>query len=698
MKKKGFCGLCPHKCPVIATVEEGVLVKIEPDKECPGGRVCPRGAFAPQIVYSEKRIKKPLIRCGKKGKGEFREATWEEALKVAAEGFMRVKESYGANSLVSYVGSSGREESTLRCFTGDTPFFKNLGSPNDMGCGSICNISSNRMTPVFTYGVPTTNLFQDILNSDVVFVWGKNSKTDSGPLTTLERIQEMKSRGGKVVVIDPRGEGMAELADLWIPIVPGTDGALATAMLKIIVEERKYDQEFVRDFTEGFEEFAKYLNNVSVEEMSGYCCVSVAQIYELVNLFCSTTKISLVSYTGLEYQLSGVQNNRAIQILWAITGKVDVPGGICIKTKHNPTLALLHEEDVASAIGAKEFPLFSRTIGKGQFVKVPQAVLEDAPYPVRGMLICGASPAITYPDQELWHEVYKKLDCLVVLERFMSEEAKYADVIFPSTTYFEDLSVISVPGGVRLRDRIINPVGEAKSDVFILQGIAEYMGFGDKYPKNDEELLLWMCKGKEKLLEQLKENEYGVVHKEKITYQKYKTGELREDGKPGFPTPSGKFEISSTYIRECGYTPYPEYKDIRSITEMGSQEEYPLIMTTAARSGLRFGSFGPVIKEIAEKESAPTVDINKEDATRYNVVDGEEVFVETVFGKETFKVRICKMATGSIHIAGGSGSSFMEGEWRKCNVNRLCSMSYSDPLSGFLTFKSVPCKIVKKKY
>lgn len=125
----------------------------------------------------------------------------------------------------------------------------------------------------------------------------------------------------------------------------------------------------------------------------------------------------------------------------------------------------------------------------------------------RGLLICGASPAIMYPNQQLWHEVYEKLECFVVLERYMSEDAKYADIILPSTTFYEYESIVNIRDGMRLRKQMIEPLGEAKADVFILQGIAENMGFGDVYPKTKEELLLWMCKGDKELLENLIRNE-----------------------------------------------------------------------------------------------------------------------------------------------------------------------------------------------
>lgn len=697
MQKKGLCGICPDKCSVVVTIENEKIIKVAPDKDSPGGRVCPRGALAPEIIYSEKRVTKPLVRNGEKGSGKFREATWEEALQIIADSFIKIIDTYSPDALVSYVGTSGREDATMRLVMGPNSFFKSIGGHNDMSCGCTCNVSAYMMTPLLTYGVPQMKLGMDFENSEVIFIWGKNSKTDSGPLTALKAVEAAKARGAKIIVIDPRGEGMAELADLWVPILPGSDGALALAMLKIIVEEGRYNQDFVKNYTKGFDEFAAYLNTITIREMSEYCGISSEQIRQITDIFCSTTKISLISYTGLEYQLSGLQNNRAIQTLFAITGKIDVPGGICIMTENNPTIPLMPMEAVAAAVGAKDFPLYSRMTGCGQFCKIPDAVLRDNPYPVRGMIVCAASPILTYPDQKLWEEVYKKLDCLVVLERFMSEDAKYADVILPSTTYYEDEAPVSVPGGMRLRRRMIEPVGESKSDIFIFQAIAEKMGFGDKLPKNDEELLLWMCNGNTEMAEALKENEYGVVKKPEFKYEKYKTDALRADGQPGFPTPSGKFEISSTYIKECGYTPYPEYVDIRTIKEMGSKEEYPILMTTGARSVLRFSTFGPVLPEIASREVPPRIEICQEDADAFGVADGDLAELETAFGKDNFYVRVCPMAKGSIHVATGAGSSYMEGEWKKYNVNAICSMKYSDPLTGFLTHKSVPCRIKKVK-
>lgn len=703
MKKKGICGICPDKCWIEATIEDGKIVKVEPDKESPLGRICPRGALSPKIIYSDKRILRPLIRSGERGSGKFREAAWEEAVDYAAENFLKIKEKHGAQALVSYVGTSGREESTMYAFSGREAsaaasrmrkkgFFENLGSPNDMTCGSTCFTAANVLAPVSTCGVP--QLFQkaDIENTELIFVWGKNPKTDSGALKIYDKIKNAQKRGAKLIVIDPRKDGAGQDADWWIPIIPGTDGALAIAMLKYIIENELYDKEFVENWTRGFLEFAQYLKTVSIKRMSAYCGISVDNIKKLTDLFCSTRKAIYFMYTGIEYQLSAVQNCRAVHILWGLTGKLDVEGGMYFNKDKLDVHPLSSVKKNPERIGEKEFPFFTKILDMGQFVEVPKAVLNGEPYDVRGLYIAAASPMTTYPDYNLWKEVYNKLDFIAVNERFMSEDARYADVIFPATTYYENESIVGSPMGLVIREKMIEPVGEAKNDIHILKALADRMGFGEVYPgENDEETLRWMANGNDALIKKLKSKE--PLSAKPHIYKKYEKGILRADGEKGFPTPSGKFEISSSYIEMCGYTGYPIYKDIRDIMELGSVEEYPLVMTTGARSSIRFASFGPNIPEIAKAEPFPTVDISIKDAKEYGIRQGQLTEVKTVFGRKVYRANICEMASGCIHIPFGGGSTYMPKEWHEGNINEICSMNYHDELSGYLLYKSMPCQI-----
>lgn len=688
MKVKGVCGMCHNKCDIVAEIVNGRLTSVAADPDSPRGRVCARGRLSPEIIYSDQRILHPLIRDGAKGEGKFRQSSWDEALDLIARRFGEIMDAYGAKGLASYYGGSGLEDSMCD----NTAFFAHFGSPNDMGPGSICNTSSNTITPATTFGVPKSMLASDVENSDTVFIWGKNSMTDSGPLTDLKAVRAAKDRGAFIVVIDPCKKGMGELADLWIPVIPGSDGALAMAMTKEIIRRGLYDADFVRDYTRGFAEYRAYLDTLSMERLSAFCGISLEMIGRLVECFTATSKISLISYTGLEYQLSGVQNNRAIQILWAITGKVDAEGGIYMDARGVETRELYRQGEIP-AVGAREYPAFYALNGTGQFIEFPKAVLRGEPYPVRGLMIRAASPTISYPTKALWKEVYEHLDFLVVLDRFMTEDARYADVILPATTLFENDSYCRYPGGMRLRKRLIEPVGEAKADLFIYQAIAARMGKPDAFPKNAEELYARAFCGKEDLLSQLRAHPEGVAFPRERVYRKYEKGLLRADGQKGFPTPSGKFEISSTVLEQFGYSGFPVYRDVSEEPEL--KGGFPFVMTSGNRSPHRYSAFGPNIPALAALDPYPTMDISPEDAARLDIQEGDWAAVETAFGKMKFHARITGMAPGTIHVFSSGGNTYHSEGWRNSNVNDINSPDFRDEISGFVAFKAVPCAVTK---
>ena len=298
---------------------------------------------------------------------------------------------------------------------------------------------------------------------------------------------------------------------------------------------------------------------------------------------------------------------------------------------------------------------------------------------------------MSFPDSKSWREAYKKLDCLIVLDRYFTEDARYADVVFPACSLFEVPKAVPGPEGPHIVEPLIEPVGESKNDVLIMGTIAKKLGFGDKLPQTEEELRSWLLSGTAPYA-----GDFGASadQKKEKHYKKYETGELRADGKPGFPTPSGKLEICSTILEENGFVPYPEYKDVRSIPELAGKE-YPFTMTSGARSNNRMGVFGANLDKIAEIEPYPFVDINAEDAKEIGIEDGDMVKVITPFADGTFKAKIRGIARHAIHIPHGGGSAYMAEPWKNGNVNDLCSLDYADPMTGFVLIKSVPCRVEK---
>jgi len=688
-----ICGMCQGGCQVNVTVEDGKITKVQPDKSSPKGRLCVRGALTPEILYSSDRLTYPLIRGGEKGEGKFRRASWDEAFEYAVDLLKKTMEQYGVQSLASYLGRGvlGTPVGRILLNIKADSLMKRLGSPNVFSASSICNIASSTVTPAMTLGMGTRLMIQDVPNSDYIFAWGKNSTTDDGPQMALKSIKAAKEKGAKLIVIDPRESGIGELADLWIPIIPGSDGALALAMLKLIIDNERYDKEFVQEYTIGFDEFKEYLDSLTLEQLSTWCGVSIEKIQEITDIFCSTEKISLISYTGLEYQFSAIQNNRAIFTLWAITGKLDVEGGIYLNAKAVSTLQLRNLPTENKPVGIDEFPLFYKFSGEGQFCRFPKAVLDDEPYPMRALILAGGSPVLTFPNSSKWREVYKKLECLIVLDRYMTEDARFADVVFPASTLFETYKpVMGADGKIALIEPVIAPVGECRDDALILAGIAKKLGVGEDYPETDEEFRNWLCE----TLPPYAGDFVGGNNNQPRVYKKYKTGNLRADGQPGFPTPSGKFEICSTILKENGFTPYPEYKDIRSIPEL-NRPEFPFTMTTGARSTHRMGVFGANIPGVAKVEPYPLMDISAKDAEELGIADDEWAKVTTPFGEGTFKAHVCGMAHSCIHIPHGGGSVYMPDAWRYGNVNELTSLEYNEPIIGFVAMKSVPCRVEK---
>ena len=643
------------------------------------------------MIYGPERLRTPLIRAGAKGEGIFRPASWEEALDKAADGFRKAAGQYGPQALASYFGQGVLEDAIGKA---GEQFFAHLGSPNDMNCGSICNVVSSVIAPVTTVGVPKFYMVQDLEHCDAVFVWGKNPKTDDGPAGIYRRIRAAQARGAKVVVIDPRKTGAGEIADLWVPVIPGSDGALALAMLQAIWERDGFDREIIDRHTLDFDAFAARLRALDRKALLQVCGVSPEVLEHLVNLLCSTPRIPLISYTGLEYQCSGVQNLRAIHLLWALTGKLDVEGGVYLDAWGLSERQLHGTDSQYPPLGSDTFPVFTAFTGRGQFSCLPRAVLESHPYPVRGLLLVGGSPIVTYPDSAVWRQTYQALDHFVILDRCMTEDARYADVVLPASTWYENASVLELKDGWQLREPLIEPVGEARHDVFILQALAQRLGFGDTLPATPEELQLWALGGDRALYERLKaSNGIPVCTPERPrVYRKYDLGLLRQDGKPGFPTPSGKIEPCSSLLESFGYSGWPEYQDIRHATGL-DQNTYPFLLTSGSRGIMHIGAFGPNIPAMAQADPAPWVELSPEDAEELHLTDGMPVRVVSPYGEKVFPVRIASMARRSIHIPFGGGSSFMASPWASGNVNDLCTLYSADPISGFVTVKSVPCRL-----
>jgi len=682
-----ICGLCPHGCWVRATVFEGELLEVRADLDSQYGNLCGRGKLAPKVVYSHDRIKTPLIRNGRKGKQAFRQATWEEALDKIAEKFIRIKDTYGASAVASYMGAGTLEDGLSEFFK---KFLEPFGSPNDMDCGSVCYVSSRILAPLTTLGIQGDSMTPDFENSNLIILWGANPFKDGLP-DKMRRIHRAREQGARMIVIDPRQHRLTKNADCWIPIIPGTDGALILAIINIIVERGWYDPEFVRRWTLGFEELAAYVSEFTLEMTAKLCGVDAHTIEWLTAEIAKTPNVAVDFYSGLEYAPSGVQNTRAMYALLALTGNLDVDGGLYIHEYPHKQFEEYRSDSRCPPLGSREYPLFYALSGRAHVSGLPPAVLHDDPYPVRGLIIAGGSPYRSYPDPMTWRRVYESLDFMAVIDRFMPNEAAWADVILPAATYYEIDSYHIYRRHIRLRHKVIEPVGEAMNDSLILSALAHRLGYGGAFPGNEQDIVMKALVknlGLRKPFDLIPEVIELPLQERRI--RKYESGHLRNDGRPGFPTPSGKFEFTSTLLRRYGYDPLPVYQDPRP---SGSEGLKSLMLTTGARSRARFNSQYLDRPELAERNRA-VLEISPIDAEERGVGSGDFVTIQTSSGQLSLEAHVTPdICAGTVHVPYGGGGSRQIGLWPHAGINSIIPPELKDPISGYPVLKAVMCEV-----
>lgn len=702
---KGLCGICPSGCGVEILVEDGKIRRIKPLKGHPLGIVCTRGLHSSEIVYSLDRLKSPMKRIGIRGEGKFQNISWDEAYDFMSKLIKGVIERYGPKAMAIYSGRGGFEQSLIDMFStgGHDPISLNflfpLGSPNTFSCSSLCDNSHRILASITTFGAPYDRLFPDIDNSERIIVWGANPATDSPPIY-MKKLIEAKKRGAKVIVIDPIKTYTAKISDEWIGIRPGTDGALALGVANLIFQKGLYDRDFADDWIYGLLEFKEYVENFPPTEVERITWIKI-DLIEKIAVEISKPRTTLILNTGLEYTNSGVQNIRAVLSLWALSGNIDRQGGLVFRM---PPLLRLRRNRIdppreIKPIGQDRYPLFCDINRSGHFMEIPRAILEGDPYFIKGLIILGSSTITAFPNPELWRRCFESLDCLIVIDRFLTNDALYADIVLPATTMFEITSYKRYPGYISFRERIIPPVGEAKNDYLILANLARKLGYGDLYPQSEKEMLEFVFSNSDIEIERLREKPEGLpTSTPHMVYEKYKKGLIRKDKKPGFETPSGRFEISSNLLREYGYTPLPVYIEPSEgpISSPKLAESFPLILTTGSRIQSTFRSQHLNIPGLLRLQDKPNILIHPDDAERRGIKNGDKVWVKTLRGKVPFYAKVTeKILKGVIEANMGGGGPIQPKEWKEANVNELTDFENRDPISGFPVFKALLCEIEK---
>ena len=680
-----ICGFCGGSCLVELHLQDGKIVKVEGNKTLPfsDGRLCVKGAALKQATYSPDRLLYPMKRVGNRGEGRFERISWEEALDTIVEKMEDTKEKYGAKSTMVYVGHPKWFRPYL------TDFANHYGTPNVGSESSTCAYAL-MLACKCCFGSDVFMPQPDMRRCKTLLIWGVNplySNSVKGGKGFLGAVE----RGVNVIVVDPRCTPTTEHAALHLRPIPGTDGALALGMARVMITEDLYDKDYIEKYTYGFEEYKEYVMEFTPEKVEKITGVPAGDMIKAARLFASEKSSAIMtSASPVVHNINGVQNARAIELLSALTGNYGMPGGVMAPGPGRPRMKgafmndWMQRVDPDQDLSHDQFPAWRKLIYyETQVTRIADYLEGKGEYPIRTLLAFGMNHHM-WPRPDRIEDAMQNLDFFVNVDMYMNDTCKYADLLLPAATSLEREQVeILGPNILYYQPEAIQPMGEVKNDIEILLELSSRMGFslGDPQIHSYEEYLDSLLSPTGVTLAELKEHPEGMQPKNPA---KVRTSEQILQVK----TPSGKIEFVSQVLESCkkpGHEGLPIYRDFREQLPM---EEYPLILATGSRKPQLFHSRTYRLPWLANLEETPVIDIHPEDARKLSLENGEEVVLRTPVGAMELSVNLdSSCLPGVVNVYHGAGEK---------DINYLVDDKYLDPISGFPGYKSYCCRIEKK--
>ena len=559
-----------------------------------------------------------------------------------------------------------------------------FGTPNVVTPGWCCGVPTG-MASSLTYGwncVPDEETLPKL-----IVAWAVNNNFTSGGIRR-ESFERALDEGTKVIVVDPRKIDMASIADLWVRPRPNSDGALAMGLLKVIVEEKLYDEEFVADWCTGFDLLVDELKTFTLKDVEEVSWVPEDSVREFARLYATTRPACIQWGNGLDTSANAFPSAKAITILRAITGNLNVPGGELFLTpapyERLGSFFLLkkHPRDREKAVG-KEFRLAQRSA----FVpphSLVDSILDGKPYKVRAAIFMLTNPILSYPDSRRTHEALMELEFSVVSEIFMTPSAALADIVLPAAWGMEHEELGYWPGWceeIRAYPKLVDPPGEAWADTKWINELAKRLGLGDDFWESDEDALDEMVKASGLTYEEMKRKR--VLHSK----AEYKSHDYR--------TPSGKIEIYSDRAAEFGYSPMPYWKEVSDLNPLS--DEYPLLMMNAKEDVYMLTGYKHVAS-LRSMRPEPYAEMHPDTAQGMQLRDGQMVQIETGGGSISQKLIFNEQLDPRIVVV-SFGWWFPEQAeenfaWDQSNINMLTSSKPPyDTGIGTSDLRGIPCSV-----
>ncbi len=685
----------------ILTVEDGRVVKVRPDPDGPlnRGRACIKGLSILEQMYHPDRITTPMRRIGPRGHGKWVPISWDEAMEEMTQRLGHLRDTYGPET-IALISGTGRHH--LSQFW---RFANVLNTPNATSAGALICLGPRKNAAELTAGHFGGVDYYGETKPGGILVWGANPAISGADGELQFFIQDAVKAGTPLIVVDPKPNELTEKARLWLPLRPGTDGALALGLLHLIIENDLYDHDFVENYTHGFEALRARCAQFSPDRVREITGLSPELLREAAELIASIKPLSLEWGCAMEQSTNAIQTCRAIFMLPALTGNYDLPGGFVESLEIAPTADILLDRlspDMAAKCISGGYPLCDGTASPKLFAHpwlTLDAIKTQKPYPIRALIASANNTLLSMADSRHSYDCLQELEYFVYMDFFLTPTAELADLFLPASMWPEVDSIFCMPefGDVAaLCMQKVVQVGDCRSDEEVFLELSRRMGL-DYGAESQEEIL-------NGILAELarRRPEYTGIDFEafkalgwiapKREYLGYKNR--------GFHTPTGKFELWSTLLERAGADPLPNWQEVPEspVSRPDMTGDYPLILTTGSRTQPFFISNNRQIKSLRRRHPFPLVSMSPITGAKYGIAEGDWVYISTPRGHITQKAHFlpdmpenvvsCEMGWWYPE-AGAPGYG-----WEESNVNLLTvGAPPHDPIGGAYPLRALLCAI-----
>lgn len=786
---KSYCAQCGSLCPIVCQVKDGILVKVTADKGHPNANsLCPKGISLPELVYNKQRLQYPMQRTKPKGDPNpgWKRISWDEALNTIAARLKEIKAKYGAEAVAfSRPGPGGSPSSDFQEWV--MRLARAFGSPNSISTTHVCQWQRDHAN-AYTYGqgLPPP----EFTKSQLILLLGGNPEATSRAHS--RDIALGMAQGAKLIVIDPRRTSLADKADLWLSVRPGTDGALLLGMLQVMLAKELYDRSFAGNWTTApflvrsdtgnflrgkdlsplgspdsyvfrdnrsssfqvyipdkldpeapptepalfgsykvkladgrevecktaFSRLKEIVDQYPLRKVADITGVPGDKIRQAAEMLATIKPLSYYTFLGVEQGTNVTQTNRALSLLYSLTGNFDTPGSNTIPQRLpvNPIhgMELLSREVTRRRLGYAERPLGpAGKTGSVRALDMYRAVLTGKPYPVKGLMGFGGNLIMNTGDSLLGRQALSSLDFFAQADLFLTPTAELADIVLPSSTFAEGehlrigFSQSSTARSlIQVRPAIIAPLYESWPDTRIIFELAKRLGMGDKFWNGDMEAAFdYQLAPTSLTFAEVKKHPRGVDLQRTPQYRKYSQKDPKTGGPRGFDTPSRKVEIYSQVFKDHGYDPLPLYHEpaVSPLSQPAVAEKYPLILICSKLLQYCHAQ-GRAVPSLRKAVPHPFVEINPRKAKELGVKNGEWVALESPSGSIKLQAKVTdKIPYGVVCT--------QHGWWQACpelnlpgydpyssegaNLNLLYDNEAEDRISGSLPYKAYLCNVRK---